>query len=111
MISSGKSLIEENIVIVDGRLSIREDAEPTIIANEIKDLGEEKPNAVTFDITDYSEEEKNRLRSAIKYFSGDKNNMNVQVKIGDEIKVCGAIYYNDKIKEVFDSIKNSVNHF
>ncbi len=111
VISSGKSLIEENIVIVDGRLSIREDAEPTIIANEIKDLGEEKPNAVTFDITDYSEEEKNRLRSAIKYFSGDKNNMNVQVKIGDEIKVCGAIYYNDKIKEVFDSIKNSVNHF
>lgn len=104
VINAGKSLIEENIVIVDGRLSIREDAEATIIANEIKDLGNEKPKVVTFDITNFSEEQKDKLRSAIKYFSGDKNNMNVQVKIGDEIKPCGAIYYNDEIKKIFDEI-------
>ncbi len=35
-IKSGKSLVEENIVIVEGRLSIREDDTTTIIANEIK---------------------------------------------------------------------------
>ncbi len=35
-------LIEENIVIVDGRLSIREDDATTIIANEIKDFKEQK---------------------------------------------------------------------
>ena len=55
VISAGKSLIEENIVIVDGRLSIRDDADATIIANEIKNLGEEQPNLITFDITDLSE--------------------------------------------------------
>ena len=104
VINAGKSLIEENIVIVDGRLSIREDAEATIIANEIKDLGYEQPKVVTFDITNFSEEQKDKLRSAIKYFSGDKNNMNVQVKIGDEIKPCGTIYYNDEIKKIFDEI-------
>ena len=104
VINAGKSLIEENIVIVDGRLSIREDAEATIIANEIKDLGEEQPKVVTFDITNFSEEQKNKLRSAIKYFSGDKNNMNIQVKIGDEVRPCGAIYYNDEIKKIFDEI-------
>ena len=104
VINAGKSLIEENIVIVDGRLSIREDADATIIANEIKDLGEEQPKVVTFDITNFSEEQKDKLRNAIKYFSGDKNNMNVQVKIGDEIKPCGAIYYNDEIKKIFDEI-------
>lgn len=108
VINAGKSLIEENIVIVDGRLSIREDADATIIANEIKDLGEEQPKVVTFDITAFSEKQKDKLRSAIKYFSGDKNNMNVQVKIGDEIKPCGAIYYNDEIKKIFDEISRLV---
>lgn len=104
VINAGKSLIEENIVIVNGRLSIREDADASIIANEIKDLGEEQPKVVTFDITNFSEEQKDKLRNAIKYFSGDKNNMNVQVKIGDEIKPCGAIYYNEEIKKIFDEI-------
>ena len=104
VINAGKSLIEENIVVVDGRLSIREDADVTIIANEIKDLGEEQPKVVTFDITNFTEEQKDKLRNAIKYFSGDKNNMNVQVKISDEIKPCGAIYYNDEIKKIFDEI-------
>ena len=105
VINAGKSIIEENIVVVDGRLSIREDQEPTIIANEIKNLGEEKPKVITFDITNYTEKQKEKLRCAIKYFSGDKNNMNVQVKIGDDIKPCGAIYYNDEIKKIFDEIK------
>ena len=104
VISAGKSLIEENIVIVDGRLSIREDQETTIIANEIKDFGEEKPNILTFDITNYTEEQKEKLRCAIKYFSGDRNNMNVQVKIGEDVKPCGAIYYNDEVKKIFDRI-------
>ena len=104
VINAGKSLIEENIVIVEGRLSIRDDAAATIIANEIKDLGEEQPKLITFDITDLSEDKKDKLRSAIKYFSGDKNNMNVQVKIGEDIKPCGAIYYNDDIKNKYDNI-------
>ena len=104
VISAGKSLIEENIVIVDGRLSIREDQETTIIANEIKDFGEEKPNILTFDITNYTEEQKEKLRCAIKYFSGDRNNMNVQLKIGEDVKPCGAIYYNDEVKKIFDRI-------
>ena len=104
VVNAGKSLIEENIVVVDGRLSIRDDQEPTIIANEIKDLGEEKPNVITFDITNYTEEQKEKIRCAIKYFSGDRNNMNVQVKIGEDIKPCGAIYYNDEVKKIFDRI-------
>ena len=104
VIGAGRSLVEENIVLIDGRLSIRDDQEPTIIANEIKDLGEEKPKVVTFDITDFTEEQKEKLRCAIKYFSGDRNNMNVQVKIGDDIRPCGAIYYNNEIKKIFDGI-------
>ena len=104
VINAGKNLIEENIVLIDGRLSIRDDQEPVIIANEIKNLDEEKTKVITFDITNFTEEQKEKLRCAIKYFSGDRNNMNIQVKIGDEIKPCGSIYYNDQIKKIFDEI-------
>lgn len=70
-IKSGKSLVEENIVIVEGRLSIREDDTTTIIANEIKNFGEQKQKVLILDINDSTEEQKNKLRGAIKYFCGD----------------------------------------
>ena len=103
-VNAGKSLVEENIVLVDGRLSIREDDSTTIIANEIKDFGEKKQKVLSLDITDATEEEKNRLRGALRYFSGDKNNINVQVKINNDFKPCNSIYLTEQIQEVFEEI-------
>ena len=105
VISAGKSLVEENIVIVDGRLSIREEQEPAIIANEIKDLTEGGPNAVTIDITNFTENQKQKLRCAIKYFMGDRNNMNIQVKVKEEIRPCGSIFYNEKVAQILKNIE------
>ncbi len=59
---------------------------------------------MTLDITNSTEEEKEKLRGAIRYFSGDKNNINVQVKVDGELKPSGQIYLTDDIKEVFDEI-------
>ena len=98
------ALIEENIVIVDGRLSIREDDRTTIIANEIKDFSEQKQKILIFDITDLEENKKAQLRGGIKYFTGDRNNINVFVKIENEEKPCGAIYVNDEIISIFKEI-------
>lgn len=103
-IKSGKSLVEENIVIVDGRLSIREDDTTTIIANEIKDFGEQKQKVFILDITNASEEQKEKLRGAIRFFSGDRNNINVKIKIGEELKDCGQIYLTDDILIEFEEI-------
>ncbi len=103
-LKAGKSLIEENIVMVDGRLSIREDDTTTIIANDIRDFGEKKVKIFTLDITSAKDEQKEKLRGAIKYFSGDKNNINVQIKIGEDIKPCGQIYLTDQIITVFENI-------
>ena len=103
-LKAGKSLVEENIVMVDGRLSIREDDTTTIIANDIKDFGEQKVKILTLDITNANEEEKDKLRGAIKYFNGDKNNINVQIKIGEEFKPCGQIYLTEQILEIFKDI-------
>lgn len=103
-IKSGKSLVEENIVMVDGRLSIREDDRTTIIANEIKDFGEQKQKILTFDITEATEEQKEKLRGAIRFFNGERNNINVQVKVGEELKPCGQIYLTDDILVEFEEI-------
>ena len=108
-IKSGKSLFEENIVMVDGRLSIREDDTTTIIANEIKDFGEQKQKILILDITNSDEKEKEKLRGAIKYFNGDKNNINVFVKINDDEKSCGQIYLTDNILEIFKNIIGNTN--
>lgn len=108
-LNAGKSLIEENIVVVDGRLSIREEDTTTIIANEIKDFGEQKQKILTLDITNASEEQKEKLRGALRYFSGDKNNMNVRIKVGQDLKPCGQVYLTDQIMTVFQDILGAEN--
>ena len=106
---AGDSLVENNIVIVEGRLSIREDEETKIIANKIYPFGAKKQKKLILDISSATEEEKAKLRGAIKYFSGEKNNMPVCDKIIKDIKPCGAIYYTDDTKKIFDDILGEEN--
>ncbi len=108
-IKSGKSLVEENIVMVDGRLSIREDDSTTIIANEIKDFGEQKQKLLSLDITNANEEQKEKLRGAIRFFCGDRNNINVVIKVGEETKPCGQIYLTEEILQEFQEILGTEN--
>jgi len=110
-LKSGKSLVEENIVMVEGRLSIREDDTTTIIANEIKDFGEQKAKVLILDITNTTETQKEKLRGLIKYFNGDKNNINVQIKIENEYKSCGQIYITDEIIKIFEDVIGKENAY
>ena len=89
---------------MNGRLSIREDEQATIIANDIKNFGEKKQKILILNITNLDEEHKDKLRGAIRYFNGDKNNINVKIKIVDELKDCGQIYLTDDILNVFKMI-------
>ena len=97
-------LVEENIVAINGRLSIREDDSTKIVAQDIKNFGDAKPKMLVLDITNTSEEQKAKLRGAIKFFNGEQNNISVAIKIGDELKSCGAIYLTDEILNVFKDI-------
>ena len=94
-IKSGKSLVEENIVIVDGRLSIREDEDTKIVAREIKEFGEQKKKILVLDITNLDDEHKEKLRGAIKFFSGERNNIPIQIINGDKKDMAGGIYLNN----------------
>ena len=101
---SGQSLMEENIVLVKGRLSIRDGEKTTIIANEIENFGEKKIKTLNLDITSATEQTKAKLRGAIKYFSGEMNNIRVQIQDGDKTLPCGAIYCTEEILKVFEDI-------
>ena len=105
---SQSSLMEENIVLVKGRLSIREDDDVKIVAREIKELSqvENKTKTLRIDITDLNEEEKKKLRGAIKFFNGEVNNTPVQVVYGENILNCGSIYLN---KDILDEFKELVS--
>ena len=102
-------LVEENIVIIDGRLSVREDDATKIVAREIRNFGENKPKMLILNITSTSEEQKSKLRGAIKFFNGEQNNISVAIKIGEDLKSCGAIYLTDEILKVFEDIIGKEN--
>ena len=103
-LSAGNILTEENIVLIKGKLSIRDEESATIIAKEITNFGEKKRKVLNLDITGIDEETKVKLRGAIKYFSGDMNNIEVQIKEGKLYKPCGSIYFSDEILKIFDEI-------
>ena len=102
-------LVEENIVIIDGRLSVREDDATKIVAREIRNFGENKPKMLILNITSTSEEQKAKLRGAIKFFNGEQNNISVAIKIEEDLKSCGAIYLTDEILKVFEDIIGKEN--
>lgn len=97
-------LIDENIVLVEGRLSVREDEETKIVAREIKKLGEEKRQALIINITNLDEKQKDKLRGALKFFTGDKNNMQVEIVNGEKKDPAGGLYITKDILEELQEI-------
>lgn len=109
-------LFEDNIVLVEGRLSIKEDEDAKIIVQNIKEFSEsndssepKKKTTIQIDITELTEEQKEKLRGAIKFFTGDKNNMKLNILDKAQVKPCGAIYLTDQILEEFKLIVGEEN--
>ena len=103
------SLVEENIVLIKGRLSIRDDEKTTIIANNIKNFGTQKRNMLTINITNLDEKTKVKLRGAIKYFNGAMNNIAIEVEDEKNTLKCGAIYLTEEIYKLFQEIVGEEN--
>lgn len=86
--------MEDNIVLVEGRLSIREDEDTKIVARDIKEFGEQKKNILILDITNADDAQKEKLRGAIKFFNGEKNNIQVEIINGERKDMAGGIFLN-----------------
>ena len=97
-------LMEDNIVLVDGRLSIREDEDTKIVAREIKEFGEQKRKVLNLDITSINDEQKEKLRGVIKFKKKKKNNIQVQIINGERRDMAGGIYINNETLEQFQDI-------
>lgn len=95
--SCSNLLVEDNVVLVEGRLSIREDEEAKIVASSIKEFGATKNKTLNLDITNLEENKKNYLRGALRFFSGEKNNIQIYIINGDKKDAAGGIFLNDQI--------------
>ncbi len=116
-------IVEENIILVEGRISLREDEPVKIVASNIKEFSEDiveeqisKQNTpintiktLSINISNLSEEQKSKLRGAIKFFSGDKANVKLQIIDKDAVKPCGGIFLTEKILNVFEEIASKEN--
>ena len=99
---------EEKIVLVEGRLSIREDEPTKIVASNIKELIAEDNaiSKITVNITDFSDEKKQVLRDEIHNYAKYSNaETQMYVAIQNEIRSCGKIFADKttvtKWKELF----------
>ena len=96
--------MEENIVLIKGRLSLREDEEPKIVAMNIEPLKEKKERKLVLDIREADEETKEKLRGALRFFTGEKNNIRVEIIDKEGVKPCGAIFLIKDTVEQFKEI-------
>ena len=112
-------LLEDSVVLVEGRLSIREDEEPKIVASSIKEFNTQavKNKSLIIDITNLDNNKKDRLRGALKFFTGEKNNIQVYIINGERKDPAGGIFLNDQILKELEEIvrkhkyKNRVKYY
>ena len=130
-------LIDESIVLVEGRLSIREDEDLKIVANKIIPftvddktentnsnlLGNEVEcsivkngilknlgvKSIKINITNLNNEQKEKLRGAIRFFAGDRNNCRIDIQNNDRIDSAGGVLMNEEIFKEFIKIVGKEN--
>lgn len=100
--ASSNYLVNDSIVIVDGRLSIREDETPSIVARSIKKFDASTNKEVILDIEGLNEETKEKVRGAIRRFVG--KDITISVSINNEVRPCGKISWNNESKKIFEEI-------
>jgi len=106
-------LMDETIVLVEGRLSIREDEDVKIVANKIVEFkggtSNKSSNVLKINITNLSEEQKDKLRGAIKFFAGDRNNVRIEIQNGERVDSAGGVFMNEEILKEFTEIVGEEN--
>ncbi len=96
-------LMVDNIILVTGRLSIRDDSDISIVASDISEIKKRDTKTLKLDITGIDEATKQKLRGALRFFSGDRNNLPVEIIEDEVVKPCAGIFSNrDTIRQFYD---------
>ncbi|MDO5557519.1 MAG: DNA polymerase III subunit alpha [Clostridia bacterium] len=103
-------LKEDNIVVVDGRLSIKDGKEATVMAREIKEFKIQKDESLYINITDLDEEKKGLLRGNIRIFSKQNYNQKYLFIVnGEETLPSGRISITSQNISILKKIVGSDN--
>ena len=114
-------IVEDNIILIEGRLSIREDEPVKIVASSIKEFSEEERaeekrniqltgiRTLSINITNLTENVRAQLKGAIKFFTGDRTTVKLEIVNNEEKTECRGIFLNDKIYNVFVGIVGKEN--
>jgi len=114
-------IVEDNIILIEGRLSIREDEPVKIVASSIKEFSEEERaeekrniqltgiRTLSINITNLTENVRAQLKGAIKFFTGDRATVKLEIVNNEEKTECRGIFLNDKIYNVFVGIVGKEN--
>ena len=77
--------------------------------NSSTNNNQNKIKILDINITNLSEEQKDKLRGAIRFFTGEKANIKLQITNNEITKPAGAILLTDKILEKFSDIVGKEN--
>ena len=102
-------LVEENIIAINGRISIKDETDISILANNITELKGQNKKHIEINLNKLTDNQKEKLRGAIKFFTGDKNNLAIYVIQGEETKPSGAIFATEDIIKEFEEIVGAEN--
>ena len=68
-----------------------------------------KRKVLILNITNTNDSQKERLRGAIKFFMGEKNNIQIQIINGEKKNMSGGIYLTNAVLEEFQEIIGDEN--
>ena len=75
----------------------------------LTDKTEKKERKLVLDIRGATEETKEKLRGALRFFTGDRNNIRVEIIDEEGVKPCGAIFIIKNTVKQFEDILGEEN--
>ena len=102
-------LVEENIIVINGRISIKDDTDISIIAENISELKGQTKKHLEINLNNLDDKQKENLKGAIRFFTGDKNNLAIYVIKGEEKVPSGAIFCTEDTLKEFEEIVGREN--
>jgi len=99
--------IEENVILVEGRINIKEDDDTKILVQRVRSFGEEAQKTKSIlEVFVENEQEANKLKSTINFFSGDKSNIEVIIYFNEKEIEKSTMYLT---KEILSELKKEYN--
>ncbi len=104
-----QSIFEDNIVYIEGKLSIKDDGNTSIIASKITDFGQDEESGIIVNISNFDETQKQMLRDFIKRNRKNGADTDISIDLNGEIKSCGKIFVDDKLREELENTFHKEN--